>query len=183
MKDIWFTSDTHLGHANILKFTGDDGKLIRPGFSCVEEMDERIIDNWNKVVKPGDHVWHLGDFSFGGKDKIAGYVGRLHGRKRLCVGNHDPVKKIAPFFDKVVLWRIFKEFNFTCTHIPLMPGQMRKTAYNVHGHIHQNLMQEYYTSTLTGNELHKDDRRYVNICVEHTNYTPVHLDEIIARCK
>lgn len=167
MNDIWFISDTHFRHANILKFIGKDGSPIRPGFCCVEQMDACMIDNWNRVVKPGDHVWHLGDFALGGKDCSA-IVNRLNGRKRLCVGNHDNVKEIAPFFEKVVLWRIFKEFNFTCTHIPLREGQMRKTAFNMHGHIHQNLME---------------DPHYINVCVEHTNYTPVHLDEILAKIK
>ena len=166
MKSIWFISDTHFRHANILKFMEDDGTPIRPGFQSVEEMDAQMVDNWNRVVKHGDHVWHLGDFAFGGRD--FSLVNRLNGRKRLCVGNHDHVKEIAPFFQKVVLWRIFKEFNFTCTHVPLRLDQLRKTAFNVHGHIHQNLM---------------DDPHYINVCVEHTNYTPVHLDEILAKIR
>lgn len=174
MKDLWFISDTHFEHANILKFTGDDGKLIRPGFDNVHEMNERIIDNWNKTVKPGDHIYHLGDFAFGSKLILGRLVQRLHGRKRLLIGNHDSVKEIAPFFEKVYLWRIFKEFNFTCSHIPLRVDQLRKTHYNVHGHIHQNLMKT---------DAHHPDPQYINVCVEHTNYTPIHLDEILARIK
>ena len=131
-------------------------------------MNAKMADNWNSVVKPGDHVWHLGDFAMGFKSGCEQLIKRLNGHKRLCVGNHDEIKEVAPFFEKVVLWRIFKEFNFTCTHIPVMKGQLRKTAFNVHGHIHQNLM---------------DDPSYINVCVEHTNYTPVHLDEIIATIK
>lgn len=168
MRDIWFISDTHFYHGNILKFTGDDGKRIRPDFQSVEEMNEKMAQNWNELVKPGDHVWHLGDFAMGFKTGCEQLIKRLNGRKRLCVGNHDEVKEVAPFFEKVVLWRIFKEFNFTCTHIPLMSSQLRKTAFNVHGHIHQNLMA---------------DPHYINVCVEHTNYTPVHLDEILAKIK
>jgi len=168
MKDLWFVSDTHFYHGNILKFTGDDGKRIRPDFQSVEEMNAKMADNWNRVVKPGDHVWHLGDFAMGFKHGSKELIKRLNGRKRLCVGNHDEVKEVAPFFEKVVLWRIFKEFNFTCTHIPMMPGQMRKTAFNMHGHIHQRLME---------------DPHYINVCVEHTNYTPIHLDEILQRIR
>lgn len=168
MSNIWFTSDHHFDHANILKFTGDAGQPIRPGFCCVNEMNERMIDNWNRVVKPGDHVWHLGDFAMGNHTVAERIIKRLHGRKRLCVGNHDNVKEVAPFFEKVVLWRIFKEHNFTCSHIPLLPSQLRKTAFNVHGHIHQNLMKEAC---------------YINVCVEHTNYTPIHLDEVLMRIR
>lgn len=162
--DIWFISDTHFDHANILKFTKDDGVTrIRSEFSSVEEMNAAMIDNWNRLVKPGDKIYHLGDFALGNATIVGRIVSRLHGRKRLVVGNHDNIKEIAPFFEKVHLWRIFKEYNFSCSHIPLREGQMRKTEFNVHGHIHQNMIP---------------DPRYINICVEHTNYSPVHLDEI-----
>ena len=152
----------------MLKFTKDDGTPVRPGFCCVHEMNERMIDNWNKVVKHGDHVWHLGDFAMGNHTIAERIIKRLHGRKRLCVGNHDNVKEVAPFFEKVVLWRIFKEYNFTCTHIPMMPSQLRKTTFNVHGHTHQRNMAE---------------QCYINVCVEQINYTPVHLDDILKQIK
>jgi calcineurin-like phosphoesterase family protein len=75
----FFTSDTHFGHENIIKYCN------RP-FSCAEEMDETIISNWNKVVNNSDTVYHLGDFSF--KDpKI--YLDRLKGNVVLIRGNHD----------------------------------------------------------------------------------------------
>lgn len=51
---IWFTSDTHFGHKNILRF------CKRP-WNTVEEMDEGLIQNWNKVVGKDDIVFHLGD--------------------------------------------------------------------------------------------------------------------------
>ncbi len=166
--DIWFISDTHFDHTNILKFTGDDGKRIRPEFETASEMNEQMILNWNNTIKPGDKVWHLGDFAIGGKIISERIIKRLHGKKRLVVGNHDHIKEIAPFFEKVVLWRIFKEYNFTCSHIPLRLENLRKTAFNVHGHIHQNLME---------------DQHYINVCVEHRNYTPVHLDQILKEIK
>lgn len=168
MADIWFISDTHFDHANMLKFVREDGTPVRPGFCCVNEMNERMIYNWNSTVKPGDHVWHLGDFAMGNHTIAERIIKRLHGRKRLCVGNHDNVKEVAPFFEKVVLWRIFKEFNFTCTHIPMMPGQLRKTSFNLHGHLHHKTMENPH---------------YINVCVEHTNYTPVHLDDVLKRIK
>lgn len=169
MSTIFFTSDTHFDHANFLRFTDDTGKKIRPFYS-VEEMNETMIERWNSVVTVTDKVYHLGDVTFRTKD--FGRIGsRLNGHKRLLVGNHDDVKdmNLTRWFQKIHLWRIFKSENFVCTHIPIPKDQFRhKVHYNVHGHIHQNVIA---------------DPQYVNICVEQTNYTPLSMDEIKARLK
>lgn len=79
---IYFTSDTHFNHVNIL------GYCKRP-WPNLEEMNEGLIDNWNKVVKPTDHVWHLGDFAMGQKVLHKAIFDRLNGVKSLVRGNHD----------------------------------------------------------------------------------------------
>lgn len=76
----FFTSDSHFGHQLMLQH--------RP-FASTDEMDRFLIDAWNTTVKPGDIVWHLGDFSYHGGDRTASIFGQLHGRKRLILGNHD----------------------------------------------------------------------------------------------
>ena len=76
--EIWVTSDTHYGHANIIRFCD------RP-FASSEEMDEALIANFNERVKPGDTVYHLGDFSFA-KDP-ARVFRRLNGTIHLVLGN------------------------------------------------------------------------------------------------
>lgn len=76
----FFTADTHFGHQLMLRFRA---------FSTVEEMDEFLIDVWNAVVKPDDIVWHLGDFSAHDEARTKQIFGRLQGRKRLILGNHD----------------------------------------------------------------------------------------------
>jgi calcineurin-like phosphoesterase family protein len=77
----FFTSDTHFGHANIIKYCN------RP-FASVEEMDNILIHNWNSVVRPEDTVYHLGDFAVGG-GPAAPYLRRLNGTIYFCLGNHD----------------------------------------------------------------------------------------------
>ena len=170
MTDIWFISDTHFFHSNILKFTDDDGKRIRPEFSSIGEMNEKIIENWNELVKPQDHIYHLGDVTFRYDLPFRELMYRLNGHKRLVVGNHDRLKgtPLCDYFEKVMLWRPWNDEDFVASHIPLHPRQFRMRAFNVHGHIHERSM---------------DDPRYINVCVEQTNYAPVHLDIIKDRIK
>lgn len=78
---IWFTSDQHYGHYNIIKYCN------RP-FSSVDEMNEAMIENWNKVVQPDDIVYCLGDVSMS-FHFIEKHSTRLVGKKYLVPGNHD----------------------------------------------------------------------------------------------
>lgn len=156
MKNIWFTSDTHAGHANIIRYCN------RP-FASVEEMDAALIERWNSVVKPDDYVYHLGDVYFGSGHEI---LKNLNGRKRLVLGNHDGGKdqKLQRAFQKIFTWRMFPEFGLLMTHVPVHPSTLAaKDLVNVHGHVHQNSLV---------------DPQYRNICVEVTNYTPVHIEEL-----
>lgn len=172
MADIWFISDTHFCHSNILNFMDNGGRQIRgQRWQAVEDMDDYMVQQWNSVVKPQDKVYHLGDFACGVKSQgyLTGLMHRLHGHKRLILGNHDRITMDAyKGFDTIELWTggKFKYANFVASHIPLRHDQMRDGAFNVHGHIHQNVI---------------DDPRYINVCVEQINYTPVHLDWIKAQ--
>jgi calcineurin-like phosphoesterase family protein len=168
LAEIYFISDTHFFHANILKFVDDKDNLIRPGFENVEHMNEVIVTKWNTRVKPGDHVYHLGDVAFKvteRNDDLHKLLSRLNGKKRLVVGNHDDLKQpvLHKYFQKIMLWRGFKDEGFTCSHIPLRLDSIRDGSVNVHGHLHQNLV---------------NDPHYINVCVEHTDYSPVSLEEI-----
>lgn len=168
MPNIWFISDTHFYHENILKFTGDDGNRIRPHWNTVDEMNADMVERWNSTVKPNDKVWHLGDVAFQTTTKAAELdklLKSLHGHKRMLLGNHDNIKSPVLYnnFEKIELWKGFKAF--TCSHIPLRIDTLRDGKINVHGHIHQNRMKEI---------------NYINVSVEMINYTPVNLDTIMS---
>lgn len=162
MRDIFIISDTHFGHTNILKFLNEDGSHTR-GFSSVEEMNETIVDNWNKTVRDEDIVYHLGDVYFGQGHSV---LTRLRGRKRLILGNHDNGKSdyLLSNFQKILVWRMFPEFNCLLSHVPVHESALYKVDYNLHGHVHKSTLQ---------------DSRYVNCCVEVRDYTPVSIEEIM----
>lgn len=165
----FFISDTHFFHANMLKFTDDQGKKVRP-WDTVEDMHEYMIKQWNSVVKDNDYVYHLGDVTFRYDKDFNQLMSRLKGRKRLILGNHDKIKgtNLMDWFEKLDLWKGFKEYNFTAVHIPLMLASLRHGAYCVHGHVHQNSL---------------NNPNYINVSVEVRDYTPVHIDTIAAEIK
>lgn len=81
--NIFFTSDTHFGHNNIISYCD------RPD-ETTSQMDQRLIDNWNRVVQKGDIVYHLGDFSFHRKkEEVEKLLILLNGQIHLVLGNHD----------------------------------------------------------------------------------------------
>lgn len=81
-RNVYFTSDTHWSHTNILNFCD------RP-FTSIEEMDEELIKRWNNVITNNDIVFHLGDFCFAGPQRWNQILKKLNGKKYLIIGNHD----------------------------------------------------------------------------------------------
>jgi calcineurin-like phosphoesterase family protein len=153
---IWLISDTHFGHENIIKYCS------RP-FASADEMDEALIANWNSVVKPQDHIYHLGDVAVS-QNRLHKVMPRLAGHKRLILGNHDnhaPIKDYAQYFDKILVWRLFKPFILT--HIPIHRESFGKATINIHGHTHE---KPPYSAD------------YINVSVERINYTPIALEEL-----
>lgn len=180
MANIFFISDTHFNHTNIaLKFTLDDGtpSRINPetgqAFSSVEEMNELIIKYWNELIHPHDKVYHMGDVIMGPAAKFDSILCRLNGKKRLLLGNHDPIKgtSLHKWFEKIDVWRIFKKENFVATHVPIYRGNFRhKVQFNLHGHNHNHVVVD---------EKGKELPEYINNCVELTGFKPRHMDEIL----
>lgn len=170
MSKVYVISDTHFGHANILKFTDENGKLFRGDlFANPDEMDQAMEENYNSIVEDQDIVYHLGDVYFGPAAKADAILSRLKGRKRLILGNHDDGKDpiLQKHFQKIYAWRKWPEYNCILTHMPLHPsGMYGKTLLNVHGHIHEKVIA---------------DARYINASVEQTNFSPILLETLIAR--
>lgn len=168
-RDIWVIADTHFGHHNII------GYCDRP-FETVEEMDQTMVDNWNRVVKPGDIVYHLGDvYCPGGRgtEYWGSFMARLKGRKRLILGNHDAGKDIILHrtFQKISGWRMFPEFGLLLTHVPVHESSFAETPsrpamINVHGHTHQR---------------GSPTERHRSACVELIGYTPMNIEELRIR--
>lgn len=176
MTNIFFISDHHFFHRNILTFTDDAGEPVRPWDpDQLEEMHEFMIDQHNSVVTPQDHVWFGGDIAMGrfNSSDLNKILYRMNGHKRLLVGNHDSIKNIVSHsaFGKIELWRMFPKDDFVYTHVPIYLGcaekehseRRGKYHFNVHGHVHGNTL---------------DDLRYINVSVEEINYRPLELLEI-----
>ena len=169
-RNIWVGSDLHYNHANILNFIDYNGNRTRE-FDNVNQMNECLIERHNSVVKPGDIYYCLGDVVFGDKEKFKKDWPKFNGSKRLICGNHDdiPFLSAGGFFKKVLMWRMFPEYEIMFSHVPLHISSLYrgkdKTApmFNVHGHIHRN---------------NSPIGPYRNVCVEVSNYTPVNIEDL-----
>src|ERR1035437_7711185 len=91
VKNVFFTSDFHLFHNNVLKFDN------RP-FADIHEMHKVIEERWNEVVTDNDVVIYLGDLSFArkeDKDYVEGMLYSLNGTIHYIMGNHDDYREIS----------------------------------------------------------------------------------------
>jgi calcineurin-like phosphoesterase family protein len=166
-RNIFVISDTHLGHRNMYTFMESDGFPVRKNSDnsvrVMEETDELMVENWNKIVRPNDIVYHLGDVYFG-----QGHVNlyRLNGRKRLILGNHDNGKdeKLLFVFEKIMVWRTFPEWKLVLSHIPLHDSTLEgKVNFNLHGHIHRKP---------------NVSPKHLNCSVEMMDYSPKSIEDL-----
>lgn len=175
--NVWLTSDLHLFHENLLR-----GRKIgiRP-FDTLNEMHDAIITGWNSVVKPSDKVYMLGDLTLERGENFeptARVVAELQGQKRMLLGNHDHFLAStyhAMGFEKILATRVLD--RYVLSHIPIHPSQFARYKGSVHGHLHEAVVTEDYIDRY-GAERRVPDNRYINVCVEQTNFIPVNLDAI-----
>lgn len=179
-------SDHHLGHQDSWeKFKLSDGSPLR-SFTSNEEMNETMIERHNAKVKQQDTVYFLGDVVI--NKKYLELVKRMNGRKILIRGNHDIFKDEdyrAVGFKQIHGVRVFVD-KFILSHIPLHPDCVTgRFRVNVHGHLHANQIMQNVTKYTASNgvpfTMDEPDPRYLCVCVEQTNFTPLHFDEVEAR--
>lgn len=174
MANIFFASDHHFHHANILTFKRDDGTPLRE-FSDIDHMNEIIVQRHNLVVRPGDKVYFLGDVCMDRKGKGLEILARMNGEKVLIKGNHDQCKP-ADYLKYFKDIRGSHQFEgLIMTHIPIHSESLARWGLNVHGHLHYNVVRMPLSQI--------PDRRYFNVGMERINYTPISLEEIKKQCR
>lgn len=177
---IFFTSDTHFDHENIINF------CKRP-YSNIEEMNTELIKNWNNTVPKDSTVFHLGDFSFGGFQKWKSIRDKLNGKIILILGNHD-MKNLQlsseALFDKVYqqMQIIIGGRRVILNHYPLLcyAGTYRvedNLVYALSGHTHiSNIL-----SKNTGKDFDRMNNMMptqYDVGVDFNNFAPISWKEV-----
>jgi calcineurin-like phosphoesterase family protein len=154
---IFFTADLHFGHENILKYHPNRGESI-------EEMNERIIENWNATVRyQQDEVWVLGDLAMGRLDGSLLNFHKLNGRKHLVSGNHDGNRTKALPWTSVSDYREWKQkpYRAVLCHYPLLTWNgAHHGVWMLHGHSHGLLAPSPTTRMDVGIDTHPEFRPY-----------------------
>lgn len=152
---VWFISDLHFSHRNILKFQKLRQEVL--GFTledpdAIKKMDEYMIELWNSQISKRDRVYILGDLSFGTSEDVKKLLSKLNGNKILIRGNHDAstlglenyfseVRELKTITFKKTVFPFLEE-NMTCVlcHFPLFTWDRRTHgSIMVHGHCHGSI--------------------------------------------
>ena len=136
---VWFTSDCHFHHANIIKFCD------RP-YADVAEMNEKMVANWNAVVRPNDDVYIVGDLSFGRYKQIEEILKQLNGKLHLIYGNHDGVIRKHEELQSYFVWckdiaeiKYKKQRIVMCHYAMKVWNNSHRGAWHLYGHSHGTL--------------------------------------------
>lgn len=184
-KNVFFTSDFHLFHHNVLKFDK------RP-FTDIHEMHKVLETNWNEVVGPDDIVIYLGDLSFARKDDtdfVEGMLWGLNGTIHFVMGNHDDYRVIPKNtrFESVQDYLEVRiahmldgkrvETLFCCMHYPIYSwNKAHHGSYMIHGHCHGNLHHgedaNFYVN-----------RRVIDVGCMLTDYKPISYLDVMDKMK
>jgi calcineurin-like phosphoesterase family protein len=172
---VWFTSDTHFNHSNIIKY------CKRP-FEDVEEMNQTLIDNWNMVVSEDDLIICDGDFSLGSSNNAIMVLNRLNGYKLLIKGNHEKSvlgSKVAKeYFDagiydlleiRVLDEEVSDGFqDIILCHYPMLSwNKSHRGSWQLFGHVHGMLDGD---KRLSPNQM--------DIGVDSNGFRPISYEEV-----
>lgn len=160
--NIYFISDHHFNHKNIIKFSG------RP-FTDLYNMETFLVEQHNDVVTNDDIVIFVGDFAFCGITSGKEILSRMNGYKIMVLGNHDVYHgKIKNFgYDELYVLKelVYNDQKLVITHFPFLG--VEDTHLNIHGHVHKGGM---YDTEYTN---------HFNVNCEFINFTPIHIDKIL----
>lgn len=174
MSKVFVTSDLHIGH--------DRGFIyVARGFESITEMNEYIVEQWNRIVSPEDTVYILGDVTLGDLEAAIPYLQRLCGNITVILGNHDTDRRRIAYeqlgwctcYANVIK---YKKYHFYLSHYPTITTNLGEESLyqamiNLYGHTHQT-GHFYYDIPLmyhVGMDAHK--------C------KPIELDTIITEIK
>lgn len=162
--NIYFIADTHFSDENILRYEN------RP-FKNIKDMDNKIVENWNRIVKDGDIIYVLGDFGAYNHESLI--LSQLNGKKYLIKGNHD-IEENEYYrkagFEEVYDCPIIIDNFWMLSHEPLYVNSNMPYA-NLFGHVHNSPLFKTYS------------KQHYCVTVERIDYTPISFDEIIEKIK
>lgn len=153
MSKVWVCADLHLGHKNITKF--------RTQFTTAEEHHKTVMENFLTTVGKRDKVFLLGDIVFKEGLEYANILSALAADLVLVKGNHDATHFWANSVQGLMSYK-----GAWLSHAPVHPQELdyRKQGFNIHGHLHGGFI---------------NDPRYFNVSLEHTNYRPILMTDVL----
>ena len=170
----FYTSDLHFGHHNILRYEN------RP-FQSVEEMNDNLINNWNRKVSKGDEVYIIGDFGLLDGSQANRILDRLNGRKYLIKGNHDHFIRDREFDRSKFVWirdyaSIKDGETVICMfHYPIAVwDRQHHGALHFYGHVHSNTDNHHPLLLELGDNA-------FNVGCDVHDYEPVSLAELLSK--
>ncbi len=189
MKNIYFTSDTHYGHKNIVRGTTEwEGTVDRcRDFDTIEEHNEALIKSINTLVKHNDILYHLGDWSFGGHENIKKFRDRLECREiHLIFGNHD--QHIEPIDS------IYRESFTSCNHKLelnlkidcIRTNKFGKQLFFLSHYSHQVWNKSHHGAIHLFGHSHgtlQGIGKSMDVGVDTNDLYPYHMDEILDKMK
>jgi calcineurin-like phosphoesterase family protein len=186
---LYFTSDLHLDHANIIKYCD------RP-FKDKNHMNEVIINNWNSIINNDDTIFILGDFCLGQRGEWIHFINRLSGIKILIKGNHDRDKNVPDnlldgYYDGFINLDIKDpdikggSQRVTLCHYPMLSWyQSHKGSWQLFGHWHSGRVIEINDRDGEIRDYVKEEYHYrprpsqYDVGVDGNEFSPVSYSQI-----